>query len=136
MRKKRITVIVLAVMILAIGSFIAMNFMTKFEIGSADGQKSDKMVIRVDGWDMEYTISDRKLTVEDFENIELGSSLNEIESKLGEPDGWVGSGILSPVYVLKDNSAVELIFAKDATDEDLSAIYLYKEQKESVLKKR
>lgn len=135
MRKKRITVIVLAVMILAIGSFIAMNFMTKFEIGSADGQKSDKMVIRVDGWDMEYTVSDRKLTVEDFECIELGSSLNEIESKLGEPDGWVGSGILSPVYVLKDNSAVELIFAKDATDEDLSAIYLYKEQKESVLKK-
>lgn len=136
MRKKRITVIVLAVMILAIGSFIAMNFMTKIEIGSADGQKSDKMVIRVDGWDMEYTVSDRKLTVEDFESIELGSSFAEIESKLGEPDGWVGSGILSPVYVLEDNSAVELIFAKDATDEDLSAIYLYKEQKESVLKKR
>lgn len=149
MRKKRITVIVLAVMILAIGSFISMNFMTKFEIGSADGQKSDKMVIgsadgqksdkmviRVDGWDMEYTISDRKLTVEDFESIELGSSLSEIESKLGEPDGWVGSGMLSPVYVLEDNSAVEMIFAKKATDEDLSAIYLYKEQKESVLKKR
>lgn len=125
------------------------NFMTKFEIGRVDGQEldkmvigrvdgqeSDKMVIRVDGWDMEYTVSDRKLTVEDFECIELGSSLNEIESKLGEPDGWVGSGILSPVYVLEDNSAVELIFANDATDEDLSAIYLYKEQKGSVLKKR
>lgn len=149
MKEKRITVIALAVMILAIGSFIAMNFMTKFEIGSADGQKSDKteigsadgqrsdkMVIRVDGWDIEYTISDRKLTVEDFESIELGSSFAEIESKLGEPDGWVGSGILSPVYVLEDNSAVELIFANDATDEDLSAIYLYKEQKGSVLKKR
>lgn len=80
MRKKRITVIVLAVMILAIGSFIAIK--TKFEIGSADGQKSDKIVIRVDGWDIEYTISDRKLTVEDFESIELGSSLSEIESKL------------------------------------------------------
>lgn len=136
MKEKRITVIALAVMILAIGSFIAMNFMTKFEIGSVDGQKSDKMVIRVDGWDMEYTVSDRKLTVEDFESIELGSSFAEIESKLGEPDGWVGSGILSPVYVLEDNSAVELIFANDATDEDLSAIYLYKEQKGSVLKKR
>lgn len=134
--KKRITVIVLAVMILAIGSFIAMNFMTKFEIGSADGQMSDKMVIRVDGWDMEYTVSDRKLAVEDFECIELGSSLNEIESTLGEPDGWVGSGMLSPVYVLDDNSAVELIFVNKAIYEDLSAIYLYKEQKESVLKKR
>ena len=29
--------------------------------------KEDKMVIRVDGWDMEYTISERKLVVEDFE---------------------------------------------------------------------
>lgn len=99
------------------------------------GIKEDKMVIRVDGWDMEFTISERRLAVEDFENIELGSSLEEIENKLGEPDGWVGGGILSPVYVLEDNSAVELVFRNDATYEDLEAIYLYKEQQEYILKK-
>lgn len=99
------------------------------------GIKEDKMVIRVDGWDMEFTISERRLAVEDFENIELGSSLEEIENKLGEPDGWVGGGILSPVYVLEDHSAVELVFRNDATYEDLEVIYLYKEQKEYILKK-
>lgn len=99
------------------------------------GIKEDKMVIRVDGWDMEFTISERRLAVEDFENIELGSSLEEIENKLGEPDGWVGGGILSPVYVLEDHSAVELVFRNDATYEDLEVIYLYKEQQEYILKK-
>lgn len=98
-------------------------------------RKDNKMVIRVDGWDMEYIISERKLVVEDFENIEIGSSLDEIESKLGKPDGWVGGGILLPVYVLEDNSAVELVFRNNVTNEDLEAIYLYKEQKEFVLKR-
>ena len=98
--------------------------------------KEDKMIIRVAGWDMEYTPSDRRLVVEDFENIEFGSSLDEIEEKLGKPDGWVGGGILSPVYVLADNSAVELVFGNDATNEDLTAIYLYKEKQEFILKKR
>lgn len=98
--------------------------------------KENKMIIRVAGWDMEYTPSDRKLAVEDFESIEIGSSLDEIEDKLGKPDGWVGGGILSPVYVLEDNSAVELVFGNDATNEDLIAIYLYKEKQESILKRR
>lgn len=95
-----------------------------------------KMVIRVDGWDMEYTISDRKLTVKDFENIEIGSSLAEIESRLGEPDGWVGGGILLPVYVLEDNSAVELVFKNDVTNEELETIYLYRGQEELILEKK
>ena len=99
------------------------------------GVNEDKRVIKVDGWDMEYTISERKLVVEDFADIEIGSSLDEIENKLGKPDGWVGGGILLPVYVLEDNSAVELVFKNDETNEDLEAIYLYKEQKEIVLKK-
>lgn len=109
------------------------DFMTKRELNN---KKGDKSIIRVAGWDMEYTPSDRELTVEDFENIELGSSLDEIEKKLGKPDGWVGGGILSPVYILEDNSAVELVFGNDAADEDLVAIYLYKEQQEFILKKR
>lgn len=93
-------------------------------------------VIGVAGWELEYTASDRTLTVEDFEDIELGSSLDEIQDMLGEPDGWVGAGILSPVYVLADRSAVELVFADDATDEDLEGIYHYKEEAETVIKKR
>lgn len=92
------------------------------------------MTIRVGGWDMEYAISDRKLTVEDFENIPLGSSLDDIESQLGEPDGWVGSGILSPVYVLRDSTAVMLIFKVRGPYKNLESILLYKGQTELVLK--
>lgn len=92
------------------------------------------MTIRVGGWDMEYAVSDRKLTVEDFENIPLGSSLDDIESQLGEPDGWVGSGILSPFYVLQDRSAVELIFEIKGPYENLVCMLLYKDQTELVLK--
>lgn len=114
---------------------VVIIFIVAILIFFANGVKEDKMVIRVDGWDMEYTISERKLVVEDFENIELGSSLDEIENKLGKPDGWVGGGILLPVYVLEDNSAVELVFRNDEANEDLKAIYLYKGQKEFVLKK-
>ena len=98
--------------------------------------KETKMTIKVAGWDMEYVISDRKLLKEDFENIELGSSLSEVEKKLGEPDGWVGSGILWPVYVLEDGSAVELVFWDITLCEDLEAVYLYKGGEEFVLKKK
>ncbi len=96
--------------------------------------KETKMTVKVAGWDMEYTISDRKLVKEDFENIELGSSLSEIEEKFGEPDGWAGSGILWPVYVLEDGSAVELVFKEITLCEDLESVYLYKDGEEFVLK--
>lgn len=121
MKKKKILIIGTAIIIMI---FVIVGF-----IFFTNGTK-DKMVIRVDGWDMEYTNSDRNLTVENFESIEVGSSLEEIENKLGKPDGWIGSGILSPVYVLEDNSAVELVFKNDVTNEDLGAIYLYKGEDE------
>lgn len=132
MIKEKLRYIIIVVIIFIV---VVLIFFTN-EIKETNELKEDKMVIRVDGWDMEYTISERKLVVEDFENIELGSSLDEIENKLGKPDGWVGGGILLPVYVLEDNSAVELVFRNKLTNEDLGAIYLYKGQKEFVLKKR
>lgn len=128
-KKTWVPIGLLVFLTLAVGCFVAVRRPT-------GGQTGDKRVIRVAGWDMEYTVSDRKLTAEDFAGIELGSSLEEIEDRLGKPDGWVGAGILSPVYVLEDGSAVELIFDNDKTDEDLTAVYLYEGQKESVWKKR
>ena len=93
-----------------------------------------KGIIRVGGWDVEYTISDRELTVQDFENIEIGSSLQEIADELGDPDGWTGSGILRPFYVLKDGSAVELIFEVPGVCENLRRMLLCQGQTETVLK--
>lgn len=124
-KKTWIPIGLLVFLALAVGCFVAVRRPT-----------GDKRVIRVAGWDVEHTVSDRKLTAEDFAGIELGSSLEEIEDRLGKPDGWVGAGILSPVYVLEDGSAVELIFGNDKTNEDLTAMYLYEGQKETVWKKR
>lgn len=124
--RKRFEYIVIVVIIFTIFSLVFFK----------NNIKENKMIIIVDGWNMEYILSDRKLVIEDFESIELGSSLDEIETKLGKPDGWVGGGILLPVYVLEDNSAVELVFENDVTNENLEAMYLYKKQEEIVLKKK
>lgn len=109
-----------------------------FIIGSkADKEavEGDQAIVKVRGWDLEYTVSGRSLSTEDFEAIELGSSLDEIEEKLGKPDGWVGSGILWPFYVLEDNSAVELVFKNEDTCEELYAVFLYQGDEELILKK-
>lgn len=47
------------------------------------------------------SVTNRKVTIEDVMKIRLGSSLDEIAEKLGEPDRWIGSGILRPVYSLE-----------------------------------
>ena len=90
-----------------------------------------KVVIRVDGWDMEYTVTDRKLTIENFRNVELGSSSADIISTLGEPDGWVGGGILRPVYILEDGNAVICSFTYPLEEEDLREIEVYMKNGES-----
>lgn len=125
MNKKNKKIIAVSFFIVIAGLLIGLN-----------RGKEDKMMIRVGGWDMEYTISDRKLVLENFESVELGSSLDEIEDKFGEPDGWIGAGILWPVYVLEDDSAVELVFEDSIVYEDLEAVYLYKGEMEFVLKKK
>ena len=75
---------------------------------------------------MKYIPQNRSLTVEDFQNIELGESIEEIEEKIGEPDGWIGCGILHPVYVLDDGRAVACYFSHLYTCEDLEELIVYK----------
>lgn len=129
MKKKKIIIVPLIVILLfGIGS-VLVHF-------NRNEMEEPNMIIRIGGWDMEYVISDRELTVEDFENIQLGSSLDNIESVLGEPDGWVGFGTLLPTYILQDNSAVVLVFDIEDTYENLVMISLYKDEKRLELKKR
>ncbi|MDE5748433.1 MAG: hypothetical protein K2I21_12775, partial [Acetatifactor sp.] len=62
--------------------------------------RKKKIVIEVEGFEVEYKITDREIVIEDIDGIELGSSAYEINNKLGEPDTWVGSGMPRPVYFL------------------------------------
>lgn len=78
-------------------------------------------------WQEECEEKDRKLSIEDFEQIELGSSYNEIKEILGEADGWIGGGILRPVYVLEDGTAILCTFWDSDRDDDLGRLEWFDE---------
>ena len=49
-----------------------------------------------------YTYYDRSLSVGDFEQFDYDTTYEEMVECLGEPNGWVGSGIMRPYYELDD----------------------------------
>lgn len=83
------------------------------------------MEICVNGFNMKYVSQDRNLTIVDFQNIELGESIDEIREKIGEPDGWIGCGILQPVYILEDRRTVLCHFSLLYSCEDLKELIVY-----------
>lgn len=90
-----------------------------------------KSIINIEGFEIEYSVTDRELTTGDFDSIEIGSSIFEISGKLGEPDTWVGSGMLRSVYFLKDNMVVVLHFEYPAACDGLREIVLIDENGKS-----
>lgn len=56
------------------------------------------------------------------EDIELGSSIQEISDKLGEPDAWIGCG--TAVYFLENNKVAVFYFNYRAVCEDLNQVIL------------
>lgn len=74
------------------------------------GGEKKPLTMRVEGFDVTYDASGRKITMEEIEDIAWGSSIYEISDKLGEPDTWIGCGFLSPVYFVEKNRAVVFYF--------------------------
>ena len=97
-----------------------------YKENNAMDKANNTMEINVEGFKMKYIPQNRSLTVEDFQNIELGESIDEIEKKIGEPDGWIGCGILHPVYVLEDGRAVACYFSQPNACKDLKELTVYK----------
>lgn len=95
------------------------------------GRQKESIIIEVEGFEVEYNLTSRKATVEDIEDIKLNSSIDEISNKLGEPDTWIGSGILRPVYFLEDNKVVVFHFKYPAVCEDLEQVVMISENGES-----
>ena len=79
-----------------------------------------KKNISVEGFEIEYNQTSRKM--EDIEDIELGSSIQEISDKLGEPDAWIGCG--TAVYFLENNKVAVFYFNYRAVCEDLNQVIL------------
>ena len=60
-----------------------------------------ELVVKLINVEFEYKDIDRELTKTTIIEIKLGSTLDEITEEIGEPNGWHGSGRLSPYYLLK-----------------------------------
>lgn len=93
-------------------------------------KEGKKVIIDIDGFEVEYSLNNKIVTIDIFDTIKLGSSISEISSKLGEPNTWIGSGILQPVYFVENNSAIVLYFEYPDVCKDLEQIILYKENGE------
>lgn len=90
---------------------------------------TEKKIICVEGFEIEYNQTDRKM--EDVEDIGLGCSIQEISDKLGEPDTWIGCGMLRPVYFLGNNKVVVFHFNYPAACEDLRQVVLISDNGEN-----
>ncbi len=90
---------------------------------------TEKKIICVEGFEIEYNQTDRKM--EDIEDIGLGCSIQEISDKLGEPDTWIGCGMLRPVYFLGNNKVVVFHFNYPAACEDLRQVVLISDNGEN-----
>lgn len=120
---RRKIIIVLIILIVGL-NFIFMRLWIK-------GKEKERMIIRVEGFEIEYNLTSRKITMEDIDDINLGSSIQEISNKLGEPDTWIGSGMLRPVYFLENNKVVVFHFENPLVCEDLKLAVLISENGES-----
>ncbi|MDE5801774.1 MAG: hypothetical protein K2I22_02525 [Lachnospiraceae bacterium] len=108
-----------------------------FTVTISPKREKEYITIHVEGFDVTYPIRGEKITMEAVSDIELGSSGIEIGDKLGEPDAFIGSGMLRPVYFVEGNQVVVLHFTYPAAWEDLRQIVLVDENGESrILKEK
>ena len=108
-------IIIFVPLIIVILSVIFINLRIK-------GKKKENVILNVEGFEIEYNQTSRKMG--DIEDIELGSSIQEIIDKLGEPDAWIGCGTVCPVYFLENNKVAVFYFNYRAVCEDLNHVIL------------
>ena len=108
-------IIIFVPLIIVILSVIFINLRIK-------GKKKENVILNVEGFEIEYNQTSRKMG--DIEDIELGSSIQEIIDKLGEPDAWIGFGTVCPVYFLENNKIAVFYFNYRAVCEDLNQVIL------------
>lgn len=108
-----------------------------FTVTISPKREKEYLTIHVEGFDVTYPTRGEKITMAAISDIELGSSGIEIGDKLGEPDAFIGSGMLRPVYFVEGNQVVVFHFTYPAAWEDLRQIVLVSENGESrILKEK
>lgn len=100
-------------------------------------KKESNMIINVENFDVEYDATGRKVSIDDINSIDLGSSIYEISEELGEPNTWIGSGLLRPVYFLEGNKVAVFHFKYPRNCKDLKQIVVVNEYGEmQIMKER
>lgn len=94
-------------------------------------KEKKEMIFKIEGFEIDYNLKDDNITMEAISEIKLGTSIYEIRDELGEPDSWIGSGILQPVYFVKENKVVVFHFKYPAACEDLKQIIVYEQDGKS-----
>ena len=79
-------------------------------------------MVKVRNFDVYYKEIDRELTLEDFRSLESGSSFSDIEEVIGEPNGWIGSGIEAPYYSIENGKYAILYFENPFVCEGLKHV--------------
>ena len=57
---------------------------------------------KIGNQDAVYTYYGRTLSIKDFEQFDYNTTYEDMVMHLGEPNGWVGSGVVWPYYELAD----------------------------------
>lgn len=107
-----------------------LGIMSSFLFVSYENNKrgNDKMVT-IHHFDVEYVETGHNLTRNNLFNLQLGSSLNEVEEKIGKPNGWIGSGVLAPYYSIGEGEYAILRFKNPIRCEDLQIIEIVDDSK-------
>ena len=79
--------LVLGCFVMEAGMYIKEMYIYKRKIGNMDAI---------------YTHYERTLSIEDFEQFDYNTTYEDMVMHLGEPNGWVGSGVMWPYYELAD----------------------------------
>lgn len=93
-------------------------------------KENNGTMIMIDGFELKYVARQDVLSIDDFVDLELGISMKEIIENVGEPDEWIGSGVLSPVYFVEGKQAIVCYFKYPGHFKGLKKIVVYNENGE------
>ncbi|MBO4591668.1 MAG: hypothetical protein J5684_03800 [Eubacterium sp.] len=119
---KKIVILILGIIALI---SIMLIYREEWKGGKTQNGTDENIIIRIDGFDVNYQEKENYISIEDVKELKLGSTQKDIEQILGKPDEWVGGGITQPVYFLENKEAVVLYYRYPEVCEELNSAILY-----------
>ena len=126
MNRKKV-ILLLSVFVLSILGVLGMILLFIY-------QEDTNKIVKVGLGTVEFNVSDARLELDDFDQIEIGMSFNEMTNKIGEPDEWIGNNATRPLYFLKDGKVMACRFEYSAVLDSLRMLEVYESDKSYIYK--